>query len=534
VFIIESKLKNKEPKVYERPKWKNKTDLTDKAVKWFESRRITQTTLKKMKIYSDVEYVPQREKKEEVICYPYFRNGELVNVKYRAGLKAFFLVKNAELILYNLDVVTQNESLIIVEGEMDALTFIECGYDNVVSVPNGASSLDLSFLDSCMDDLDKIKTFYIAVDFDEQGLKLKNELVRRLGQERCKVVTFDGCKDANELFCKAGRFAIKEIIDKAVEIPIAGMIDLDYLWNDFYAMYRNGLPEGLRIGLGPIDEHIRWEVGRLAIWTGYPGCGKSEMLDFVIVKLNLLHGWKTAYFSPENYPTCIHIAKLTEKLTGRKCDKWYIAADDLEKAYDYITENFFFLEPYENATLESIIERAKLNVRRKGRKQLVIDPFNTLEHKAMSGENQTEYISRFLDEISRFAKQYDVLVHLVAHPSKPSSMRRSDGKLDIPDMYDIAGSAHFNNKADYGISVVRDFENQTTTFYPLKVRFKNLGGPYKSGIMLKYNYVNGRYSLMSELWDNNNWLNNPVQVDVVKDSEPSKVTTQIPDEDLPY
>ena len=72
-----------EAKEYVYPEWSNKTELTDKAVKYFESRMISQNTLVKMKVYSDVVYMPQFKKEMEVICFPYFSNGKLINIKYR-------------------------------------------------------------------------------------------------------------------------------------------------------------------------------------------------------------------------------------------------------------------------------------------------------------------------------------------------------------------------------------------------------------------------------------------------------------------
>lgn len=86
-------------KEYVTPVWDNKTELTEKAVKWFEGRMISQNVLNEMKIYSDNQYMPQTGKNESVVCFPYFNNNKLVNIKYRTGNKEFKLVSGAELIL---------------------------------------------------------------------------------------------------------------------------------------------------------------------------------------------------------------------------------------------------------------------------------------------------------------------------------------------------------------------------------------------------------------------------------------------------
>ena len=178
-----------EQKQYIVPEWKNITDLSDAAVKWFTGRMISQKTLVKMKIYTAQEYMPQDQKEVEAICIPYFFQEKLYNIKFRALEKKFKMVSGAELIFYNQDALLNFEDIIIVEGEIDALSFIQCGFNNVVSVPNGAGS-KLDFLDTYIGLFDNVKRVYLAVDQDTPGITLRDELARRLGPERCMLVNF--------------------------------------------------------------------------------------------------------------------------------------------------------------------------------------------------------------------------------------------------------------------------------------------------------------------------------------------------------
>lgn len=116
-----------EKKTYEKPVWKNNTELSEKMVKWFESRGISQKTLISMKISEGKEFMPQVNKELNTIQFNYFKGEELVNIKYRDGLKNFKLYKGAERIFYNYDAIAENEEIYIVEGEMDVLSIIECG-----------------------------------------------------------------------------------------------------------------------------------------------------------------------------------------------------------------------------------------------------------------------------------------------------------------------------------------------------------------------------------------------------------------------
>lgn len=490
-----------EPKEFVIPQWKNITSLSDKAVKYFEGRMISQETLIRAKVYSDNEFMPQFNQVVPVICFPYFLNGKLINIKYRGPNKSFKLVSGAELIFWNIDCLLNSDEVIIVEGEIDALTFIQAGFNNVLSVPNGANK-NLEYLDSCIDMFAGIKKVYIATDQDTKGIELKGELIRRLGPERCYVVSFKDCKDANEYLLKYGP-EIKDTIPNAIPVPVRGIIEASNIYADIRDLYERGVQSGLTIDNKVIDEYITWETGRLAIVTGIPASGKSELVDYIVCKLNILHGWKAAFFTPENYPLKFHYSKLFEKLIGKRFNKNTANELEWDMAYEYIRNNFFYILNDEDFTVKSILDSAKILIKTRGIKVIVIDPYNKLEHKYTDSE--TQYISRFLDQIIQFAKINDILLFLIAHPKK---MNKGAGmKIDVPSLYDISGSANFYNKTDYGITVHRETDDQNVMInevkvYFQKIKYKHLG---KQGIVhLNYDYVTGRFNPLGD--DKSNWL----------------------------
>jgi twinkle protein len=497
-----------EAKEYICPEWTNKTDLTDQAVKYFESRMISQTTLNKMKVYSDIEFMPQYNKKVPVICFPYFFNDKLINIKFRGPQKSFKLVSGAELIFWNIDCLKKFNEVIIVEGEIDALTLYQAGFENVMSVPNGANK-NLEYLDSCIEMFASIQKIYIATDQDTKGIELKGELIRRLGPERSYIVSFKDCKDANEYLQKYGD-AIKDVIHEAKPVPVKGIVEINSLYADIRNLYENGIQPGSPIDQKIIDDQITWETSRLAIVTGIPGSGKSEFVDYIVSKLNIKHGWKAAFFTPENYPLKFHYAKLFEKIIGKKLTQAKATELEWDMAYDYIRNNFFYILNEEDFTVKGILDSAKILVKTRGVKIIVIDPYNKLDHQYKDSE--TQYISRFLDQIIQFAKFNDVLIFLVAHPKK---MNKVDGKIEVPSLYDISGSANFYNKTDYGITVHRktDSENvmiNEVNVYFQKIKYKHLG---KQGIIsLNYDYESGRFDQCGA--DKSNWLIKEQQIEI--------------------
>ena len=494
---------HKPEKEYKVPEYKNITDLTDKAVKWFESRAISQKTLKEMKIYSDTEWMPQHEKEVEVICFPYFKDKKLVNIKYRGANKAFKLVKDAELTFWNIDNIKSD--FVIVEGEIDLLSFYEAGFDGVMSVPNGANNLE--FLDDIINKFNGADRIWIAVDNDKKGIELRDELARRFGFERCLIVNFKECKDANEYLLKYGALELSKCLEEAQPFPIKGIVKVDNIYSDIVDLFNNGVTAGKTIDHLEVDEFITWELGRLAIVTGIPGHGKSEMVDYIVSKLNLLYGWKAAYFTPENYPLKFHYAKMYEKYIGKSFDAKYSNEDEFYIAYQWMRDNYFYIMDEEDNSVETVISSAKSLVKNRGVKILVVDPYNKLDHQYTKSE--TQYISKFLDELIMFGKYNNVLVILVAHPKKMN--KDGSGLYEVPNLYDISGSAHFFNKTDYGLTIYRHFRDGGYTnsieLHIQKVKFKHLG---KTGMIpLTYNFKNGRfenqYKNIDE-FDNSNWL----------------------------
>lgn len=489
-------------KQYVIPEWKNITKVSDLAVKWFTGRMISQQTLNLMQIYSDNERMPQFDKEIEVVCFPFFMDGKLKNIKFRGKNKSFKLVSGAELIWYNFDALKDNNEIIICEGEIDLLSWLENGFLNTISVPNGAGN-NLEYLDASIEMFDKIERIYLSTDNDSPGIKLRDELIRRLGAEKCYIIDFKQYKDANAYFIGEGGLEFKNLLKNARPVPISGIIKVDSLYSNILELYEEGEKPGLKIN-SYLDEFVTWESGRLLTITGVPGSGKSEYLDEIVVKLNLLYGWKAAYFTPENWPLQYHYRKIHSKISGKRFEK---ATDttNFYNIYEYIKNNFFYIMDEENSQVDYVFTRAKMLVKQFGVKIFVIDPYNKLEHKHNSNMSETQYISGFLDILTNFAKFNDVLCCLIAHPRKMEAGR-------VPTLYDINGSANFYNKTDYGITIHRNRDengamNNQVDIHIQKVKFKHLGS---QGLLeLKYNYNNGRFESNNSIvddWDNSNWL----------------------------
>jgi twinkle protein len=493
-------------KEYARPEWKNNTKLSDKLVKWFEGRKISQFTLRQMKITEGMEWMPQSQKEENTVQFNYFRNQELVNVKYRTGDKKFKLFKDAEKIFYNYDNCMVSDDIIIVEGEIDCLSFIEAGVFHCVSVPNGSvkqGQVNLDYLDNCIEIFENKKKVYLALDKDEAGQHTQKEFIRRLGLERCLTVDFEGCKDANEYLKTYGAEKLKQTIDNAKEIPIEGVSSVNDWRGEFEEYLMNGMQKGFQIGIESFDKVFSTYTGQFITVTGIPSSGKSDFVDQMTLGYNRNYGWKVAYASPENKPNKIHAGKLIAKI----CGQWIhtpqqINTEWFNKASDLINDNFKFIDLANGFDLESVLEKARQMVFKYGIKVLVIDPYNKVRLKESINKPITEYTNDYLIKIDKFARKYDVLPILVAHPRKPGVGETRGYK---PSFYDIKGGGEFYDMSPHGILVHRVFEPDVVEIEVLKVKFSHLGENH-GHCFLKWDLKSGRYLDFAVQNDNPNLL----------------------------
>jgi twinkle protein len=469
---------------YQIPSKINNTKLSDAVLKIFEERGIRQQVLNELQVTQSTEWMPPTKEieagKRGVINFNYFRDEQIVNVKYRCRNKSFKLHKGAELIFYNLDVVKQNKEIYIVEGEMDVLAMYQAGIKNVVSVPNGAAGKNnnLAYVDNCIEDFQDVEKIIIATDNDTPGRNLREQLSIRFGVSRCCFIEWTKGKDANDILIDCGALELESEAKDFKEFPLEGSFTMSDFEDEVEDLYVNGLDCGVGCGIPKFDNNLKFVKGYLTTVTGIPGHGKSEFVDSICLGLFKNHKWKTAFYSPENKPTKLHISKLLRKYTGKGFGAGYkssMSIGEKNKAMQHFNNNLWFIKPPNGFKLKNILDSVEQLVKRKGIDCFVIDAWNKLEHN-YSG-NETKYIGQSLDTLADFCEKNQVHCFLVAHPTK---VPKENGVQQVPNLYSIAGSANFYNKTDNGITVFRRKDPDPsipdkTEVYIQKVKFNHWG-----------------------------------------------------------
>lgn len=506
--------RKRETKKYEKPDQSmlKAIEVKEKTEQWFKKRGISKETLAKFMIFNREEWMPQTQKKENCICFPYFRDGEMVNIKFRDAKKNFKLVKDAELIFYNLGSIGDKKSVIIVEGEIDCLSLYESGYgaeriinevtgeltnptfsETVpISVPNGASkgSQRLDYLDSCADWFAGMSEIIIATDNDEAGKQLKDELIRRLGVERCKTINYPieevvpiennlkrRCKDLNEVLMYLGKDVVKNVITNAESIPVDGVYYLEDIFDSMLDNFRKGVVLAPSTHFREMDDYFRWKKGDITLCTGYGNHGKSFfMIQMMLIK-SIYSGWKWAIFSPENYPANDFYDDMIEMYVG----KWLNNMSEQEyiDACLFIDQHFFYVYPENEHEIGSIHEKFRHLILKKGVDGVMVDPFNQLDSNQKAYQREDQYLSEILKDVKRFALLNNVVYVIIAHPKNPN--HQPNQPLPIVDMYDIAGGAMWGNKSDQILSYYRpnfhiNKNSPEVTIYVQKLKRKRTGG----------------------------------------------------------
>lgn len=428
--------------------------LHPRHAEWIEARGISAELARKFGLTT-----VQKDGKAW-LSVPYVERGRTVNHKYRLiSEKRHQMDQGGRLCLWNHDCLLEDSKkpVVICEGEWDALVAISVGYPRAVSVPNGASGGEgeLSYLWDARELLNRENmTFIVATDSDEAGIKLRSNIVQHLGADRCSFVDYGAdCKDLNETLLTYGKDAAREVLDNAKPFPVQGLYTID----DFPERPELTVwPTGVEVlddrGEGPALYIV---PGTLTVFTGHANTGKSTFMDCVVASL-LKRGIPTCLASFETDVKPILLNDLRRAMLG--CGPADLRNADTSACDAIIREKLHIIsqqvDEIDELTVEDFLDLCRTSVLRRGTRVVIVDPWNELEHKMRPGENETMYIGRALRAIKRFAKLYDVAFWIIAHPTKPF-----EGKVRMPRLLDISGSANWANKADFGLSYHRADEH---------------------------------------------------------------------------
>lgn len=428
---IRDSMPEREQKAFKRPAKPQCQAAKSAALEWLKSRGLTDKTI------ADFKIAEQAQGGKTYAVFPYLRDGALVNVKYRnvAEKKDMRQEGGAEPCLFGWHLIDpKTRTVAICEGEIDAMTLHQCGVP-ALSVNAGAGNHQ--WVENDWARLDRFSEILIFFDNDESGNKGAQELIHRLGVERCKRVVIPA-KDANDYLLQGAEHADFDAAIHAAkpQDPEELRQASDFITKVkamFYPAHADDRDPVLRL-----DKNLDWfefRPGELSVWTGYNGHGKSLMLSQVLLGL-----------MQQNERVMVFSGEMTPERQLKRTVKQAAGLDRPAPAYidaigAWITDKLWFFNVVGSAGIDRLLQVFLYANKRYGMRHFVIDSLmmtDVPEDGPGSMTAQKDAVRKLCD----FARRNGCHLHLVAHPRKGQDESRGPGKLDV------AGSSKITDGAD--------------------------------------------------------------------------------------
>lgn len=432
-----------------------------------EERGLTEETIRAWKVGECMCWFEEVKKKVPAFAFPAYSGGKVAMVKYLAveripgkDGKMKKLIRSNSSPVYHLmgqQALRGKGTIVICEGEIDAMTVWQAGYD-ALSVPFGAKATERgnAWIQNDWDLLLGCDEFRLALDADPAGQAAQEDIIKRLGRERCMIVRWaQGVKDANQCWQDYPEY-LHSSIDAATgfdpeELKRAGEFEQE-IYEEFYPP--SGKLPGDAVPWKGDTFPFRYRPGEVTVWTGYSKHGKTVNMTYNMVDL-----------AARGAKVCIGSFELKAKKTLRNILKMAIgtAKPETHGQFDrsmwdsvirWMDERFFVYDKIGNVKLDDVLRVFKYCARRYGVSHFVIDSVMMLD----VAEDDHEGQKNLMQAVCNFAKAQDVHVHIVAH-SKKGTEKRPEEKY-WPRKHDVNGSVHLTNLPDNVVCIYRNLQKE--------------------------------------------------------------------------
>lgn len=464
-FLTAPKKKYRKP---DKPKNAKALTPTSPVMKYLtEERKLTPETIKAYNIGECPEIGPWSGwKKQEPWKGPWiifsYRNGEEVHsIKYlhlkrNKGKKITLVESNCMPTLFGWRTIPDDaREITLTEGEIDASSLHQYGH-HALSVPFGGGGGDKQqWVEYEWENLERFEVIYIAMDTDEEGQLAAQELIKRLGIHRCKILKLPR-KDAN-LCLQDG--VTKEEIDKCYKE--SKFIDPEELKpasafqheteKEFYP--DNDVILGVELPWQKIGkDKFMFRPAEWTLWTGVNGHGKSQNIGHCMVHAAYM-GEKICIASLEQKPKKT-LARNVRQIRGQRKPE----LTEIDKCFKWLGGKFWLFDLVGTAKAERLFEVFEYAYHRYGIKQFVIDSL------MRCGIHEDDYNKQadFANQITDFVAKFNCHIHLVAHPRKKENESEARGKMDVKGTGTISDLAHNccsvwrNKKKEKNLDIIRD------------------------------------------------------------------------------
>lgn len=470
---------------YKYPHEESLNNDRSKVIEYLLKRGISKSVVDYLDIRADIH--------GNIAFNTYDENDVLTVVNYRKSYKTekgenkcwFQKDVDSADILWNMNRVNPNKPLLITEGQIDCASAIQAGYTNSISVLKGAGNLH--WIETCFDWLEQFDSIIVASDNDKAGIKMRTEVINRLGTWRCKYVDIPNSlefkdtgkqvpiTDLNEVLQAQGEEFLLSLINDAKDIPIKSVARLSEI-TELNPHEMDGFETGIK---ALDDELMKIFMGGVTLITGAASAGKTTFLNQIALR-SMDDGFKVFLFSREllnGFSTswlnnvAAGIRNMKPILLPNGNDYYIVNEEAKRKIRNHYDDSFFIYKDEESNEEDALFSSMEECVRKLGVRTLIIDNLMTVELNSIEGGDTNKQQTAFINRCIRFSMKYNVAIILVAHPRKlPSGAEVG--------LFDVAGSQNIVNLATRTISLKRikdsEREDPRNKFYGYNVTISNV------------------------------------------------------------
>lgn len=403
-----------------------------------------------IKMFSIGCYIEQtKTSTDEVISFPYFKNQQLVLLKY---LRNPWIHSERSFMFTPVGMPVQERPffgeqlldfslpyIVLTEGEWDTVALRQYGVRNSVSVPTGTSCIPNLKANEHL--LKRFKKIYIQFDADKSGQDAAIKAIELLKSYNVRNVILPK-KDANDCI-KAGvtketiQQCFRGYVDRSAHIGGA---------KELFEDYENQIKEPvIPLGIKKLDNRMVFALHAFTIILGWPGHGKTTIALNILTRQFLLHkACFLALFETRAKGIVNTLAPILRET-------------DLTKVKAITDKYLYYIRkptcPYDPLTLEQDIRYA---VETYGTQMIVID--NPHKFLPVSRDDRLVH-EQFITRLCSWCEELPVHIILVTHSRKASNS--TFGKPRVTEQ-DIKSTAKYAQEADNILLVHREQRGEMT------------------------------------------------------------------------
>ncbi|KAJ2862750.1 hypothetical protein GGI22_002115, partial [Coemansia erecta] len=355
-------------------------------------------------------------------------------------LEMFFPVDEAQPGLFGFHVAQPaSEEVILAGHELDALAAYQETGIPAVSLPKGPYQLPLD----AMPALERFERVYVWLDDDHQGAEAANLITRKLGVDRCLIVSTRG---GNPHGPKSASIALARGHDLVKIIEASLPVQHDKVLN--FSALREAVkfevtnPDLIRgveskdlPGWNACFKGLR--PGELTILSGPTGCGKTTVISQM--SLDFCKSGVSTLWGSFEIPNVRLATRMLSQFVRRDISKKPDDVDYWSRKFEQIP--LYFLKFHGSTQPETVLETMRHAVYAHDVKHIVIDNLQFMMSMQAKGMDKYDAQDAAIATFRRFATEENVHITVVAH------LRKDQPASDV-DINSIFGSAKVTQEAD--------------------------------------------------------------------------------------